>query len=188
MTRPDRLSTSTLARFQRAAAVSLAWLLAVSAGASMPAGQLVAASESASMDSIGSFEGSLLPIHGVGDLEATYSSLGVTLNDIVGLAFQDDSGGTHLYVLDGGGDRIHRYVVAPGSFTLTHDRSVALPAGLASPRGLAYAFEDGADILYFNDWQEDGASRVYRFDFDTRDIPLPLTLINYTSLLRRLHR
>ncbi|MDJ0866996.1 MAG: transglutaminase family protein [Myxococcota bacterium] len=126
--------------------------------------------------------------HGVGEIEHTFTSLGVSLNDIRGLAFQEDASGSFLYVLNRPAGDIHCYEVSPGGSELTwqYERSMT---GVESARGLAYSREGGQDVLYFNDWKSDpplpgsygaappshgvgpgrGAlvSRLYRYEIDT---------------------
>ncbi len=167
---PDRgrpAAPTASATWLRQAGLTLLSLLAISSLLAAPPAEARTAEEeelSHSASTGASTENlAAVSLHGVGDLESSDDTLG--LATIRGLAFQDDDTGATLYVLvTSGSPRVRRYSVTPGSLTLTYAGTDSLPAGVVSPRGLAYAFEGGSDVLYFNDWEDGGISRVYRMD------------------------
>jgi len=93
--------------------------------------------------------------------------------EVRGLAFDDAStGGPRLFALDGSG-RIFAYGLQQESesetlkLLQTYDLSAMVgSSGLASPRGLALAIEQGRAVFYFLDWEvtdDDSRSRLWRY-------------------------
>jgi len=132
----------------------------------------------------------------VGDVEKVYT-LADPNTELRGLAFDDVSPeAPRLLALDRSGKvfvyRLHRdpaqavdALKLSGQFELPRDGEATLPA---SPRGLAYAREDGRSVVYFLDWQSPGEeeeqgdrrSRLWRFDVDeSTAAPVDLSLYVY---------
>ncbi len=101
----------------------------------------------------------------VGELVEVASNLG--LADVTGLAFREDASESFLYALEAGARRIKRFRVT--GFALGYEDQIALPAGLHSPRGLAYAREAGDDVVYFLDHRSTAPtiSKIYRLNLTT---------------------
>ncbi len=117
------------------------------------------------------------PLPTIGESVCIYT-LAETNTEARGLAFDGSSADApRLFVLDGSG-KVFSYRAHEDSSSeietlellQTYDLS-AIPgaSGLASPRGLAFAIEEGTDVLYFLDWgnsQGDVQSRLWRYDLD----------------------
>jgi len=100
------------------------------------------------------------------------------IDNIVGIAFQDDKKGQFMYIFEGISGKLHRLKVDKKTGNPVYmDHILIEGMELENPRGLAYAREVSGDVFYFLDYvmfqdnQRFGQKGIlYRFDVDNDDI------------------
>jgi len=113
----------------------------------------------------------------IGQVESM-QALQPSVDNIVGISFQDDNRGRYLYVFEGISGKIYKYAVGKKSGNLAYLSSISVEgATLENPRGLEYAREAPGDVFYFMDYVmfQDNQSFsqrgiLYRYDVKNKDL------------------
>jgi hypothetical protein len=100
------------------------------------------------------------------------------VKEVSGIAFQDNSRGRFLYLLEGTDGKIHRYRIADSNRKLKDAGCIVIDGvKLENPRGLEYASESSGDVFYFMDYVtgsegQPGSRKgiLYRYDAGNNDL------------------
>jgi hypothetical protein len=120
----------------------------------------------------------------IGQSEKIYK-LSPVVQDIEGLAFQNNSQKMFLYILEGKSGMIIKFEVDTIADTLNFIKKIKIKgASLMNPRGLTYSREPSGDVFYFVDFYYKNkelstvpVSRLYRYSISNKD----LSFIDLTS-------
>lgn len=124
--------------------------------------------------SSGVHEPSVLDGYNFGQVERLYE-LDQRMQNVPGMAFQEDSSGRFLHFFEGVTGIIHTYEVDSAASDLVFSGTISIQASpLVNPRGFTYAREVSGDVFYFLDYEDGQAGQkkglLYRYDVDNKDL------------------